>query len=265
MASPHTIDFNYGALVGRIGSGPSFMIAAEDFSFLTKNEGPLYLKINLPKKMQVKPDGIMEVRIYDGTIMPIEEIHERIGWKENNMKYVIKEPSDIENNLISSINNLRMNPILFYEKNIRDNARHIIWTKDYLKQKINNDIKPFSVNDKCYILLNDSRDTNNLKSKLVKQKMNIFLEELQEYLGCTIKYELKANIAINCKFTKKEDPIEICIQFLLDNQFRDNIFDTNYNSIAVRFIEKYFDDFHLVVVAIIKEEINNNKEVEKHE
>ena len=82
--------------------------------------------------MQVNPDGIMEVRIYDGTIMPIEEIHERIGWKENNMKYEIKEPSDIENNLISSINNLRMNPILFYETFLKQNT-NTIWTEDFLK------------------------------------------------------------------------------------------------------------------------------------
>ena len=256
MASPHTINFNYGALVGRIGSGESFMISGEEFSYITKNEGPLYLRINLPKKLKVSPEGTMEVRIYDGTVMPIEEIYEKIGWKEDYMKYELTEPSEIENILINTFNNLRMNPILFYEKNIRDSSRYIIWTKDFLKQKTNDELRPFSVNDKCYILLNDSRDKNNVKTKLVKQTINIFLEELQDYLCNTIRYELQCNIGINCKFTKKKEPVDICVQFLLDNKFREYIFDSNYNSIAVKFIENYFGESHLVVLAILRE--NNN-------
>jgi hypothetical protein len=253
MASPPTIHFNYGALIGRIGSGESFMIFGEEFSYITRTEGPLYLRVNLPKKIEVNPEGTMEVRIYDGTVMPFEEIYERIGWKENNLKYEITEPSEIENKLISTFNNLRMNPILFYEKHIRDSSKYIIWTKDFLKQKTNNELKPFLVNDKCYILLNDSRDTSNVKTKLVKQTMNVFLDELQDYLSCTISYELQCDIIINCKFTKKKEPSDICIQFLLDNKFRDYIFDYNYNSIAIKFIENYFIESHLVVLAILKE------------
>ena len=253
MASPPTVHFNYGALIGRIGSGESFMISGEEFSYITRTEGPLYLRINLPKKIEVNPEGTMEVRIYDGTVMPLEEIYERIGWKENSLKYEITEPSEIENELIGTFNNLRMNPILFYEKYIRDSSKYIIWTKDFLKQKTNDELKPFSVNDKCYILLNDSRDTSNVKTKLVKQTMNVFLDELQDYLSCTISYELQCDIIINCKFTKKNEPSDICMQFLLDNKFRDYIFDYNYNSIAIKFIENYFIESHLVVLAILKE------------
>ena len=72
---------------------------------------------------------------------------------------------------------MRKNPIYFM-KHIRDSSKYIIWTKDFLKQKINDELKPFSLNDKCYILLNDSHDTSNVKTKLVKQTLNVFLEEL---------------------------------------------------------------------------------------
>ena len=72
-------------------------------------------------------------------------------------------------------------------------------------------------------------------------------------MSCTITYELQCDIIINCKFTKKKEPSDICIQFLLDNKFRDYIFDYNYNSIAIKFIENYFIESHLVVLAILKE------------
>ena len=45
----------------------------------------------------------------------------------------------MENNLIKSINNLRMNPILFYEKNFRE-FKNICWIKKYLEEKENEKI-----------------------------------------------------------------------------------------------------------------------------
>ena len=107
MPSPSTIDFNYGALVARIGSGKSFMIS-EDLNYVNKNEGPLYLKINLPKKINVNPEGEMEIKIYDGMPMPIEEIYKKIGWKDDYPNNVIKGISEIENDLITNFNNLRL-------------------------------------------------------------------------------------------------------------------------------------------------------------
>ena len=44
----NTIDFNYGALVGRIGLSSQFLIPINDSVYITKNEGPLYLKMSLP-------------------------------------------------------------------------------------------------------------------------------------------------------------------------------------------------------------------------
>ena len=240
------------------------MIKANDFTYTTKNEGPLYLKMNIPKKMDIKPEGVMEVRIYDGIPMPLEEIYKKIGWKEYNINNSIEEKNNVENNIILTFNHLRMNPILFYEQNIRD-SQNVIWTEEYLKQKfnynnninnneINNfDINPLYVNDKCYLILTNYLNRNNdLKSKIGKNKLNVFLEELQEHLYKEIEEELTEEVVINCKFTKKNNPIDICILFFYDKKFRNNIFNNKYNSIAVKLIDNYYEDSHLVILSLIK-------------
>ena len=66
MPTPNTLDFNYGACIARIGSGESFVILPNNFTYITKNEGPLYLKMNLPRKLKLFPEGQIEMNIYDG-------------------------------------------------------------------------------------------------------------------------------------------------------------------------------------------------------
>ena len=258
MPTSNTIDFNYGALVGRIGLGSPFLIPANDSVYITKNEGPLYLKMSLPKKLNLSPEGTIEVLVYDGIVMPIEEIYKKIGWKQDKMKYAIKEPSDLENNLINTFNNLRMNPVLFYEQNIRDN-QNAIWTEEYLKQKYNtnnnsnnnSDLEPLKPNDDCFIILN-SAYSNNIDKKIVKQKINLILEEMQECYFNNIKENLKCDNVVNCKLMKKKKPIDVCIQYLLDNKFRNYIFDNKFTSISVKFVENFYEESHLVIVAILK-------------
>ena len=258
MPTSNTIDFNYGALVGRIGLGSPFLIPASDSVYITKNEGPLYLKMSLPKKLNVCPEGTIEVLVYDGIAMPIEEIYKKIGWKQDNMKYNIKEPSELENNLINTFNNLRMNPVLFYEQNIRDN-QNVIWTEDYLKQKYNannnsnknSGLEPFIPNDDCFVILN-SAYSNNIDKKIAKQKINLILEEMQACYNNSIKENLKCDNVVNCKLMKKKKPIDVCIQYLLDNKFRNYIFNSKFTSISVKFIENFYEESHLVIVAILK-------------
>jgi capsule polysaccharide export protein KpsC/LpsZ len=66
-------------------------------------------------------------------------------------------------------------------------------------------------------------------------------------ISSEIRTELKSDVIVNFKLTKKNLPIDISIQYLLDKKIRNYIFDKNYNSIAVKFIENYNDDFHLVI------------------
>ena len=137
--------FGYGALIGRIGKGEKFIVSDEKAIFV-EEEGPLYMKQILPKNMKVEPEGSLEVFVYDGEFMDINEINEKIGWIENNdenedennqndifddnsirMKKDDNIKKDFENKIRNEMNNLRMNSMLFYEHFInKTNNKKII-------------------------------------------------------------------------------------------------------------------------------------------
>ena len=226
MPSSHSMNFNYGAAVARVGSGPSFLLSPNEFTYYTNFEGPLYLKMNLPKKIKVSPEGTIEVKVFDGTLMSIEEINEKIGWKEKDMKYENKNSTEIENELTVNLNNLRMNPILFYEKNITNN-KNKIWTENFLKQmKQNNDnngIIPFSINNNCFLFLHNYIELNyeNIKKNIGKRDTNKFLKELGEKISFNIKDEFACENFVNCRIVKKNKirTSDICLEYLFDKNF----------------------------------------------
>jgi len=192
--------FNYGALIGRIGKkniddldenkkkkekgkekkrenflmDENTFLVANEVTYMVKEEGPLYLRANLPKKLKIEPEGKLEVSIYDADYMDISEINQKIGWIENgtiivnnNSKNNEKSPSknkgvtgtskaqsdkEIEKNIRNNINNLRMNPLMYYEKYISFNTKYY-WTKDYL-EKVKSEFKdPLQEDEKVYIPL----------------------------------------------------------------------------------------------------------------
>lgn len=157
IPSNHSSGFNYGALIGRIGLGKKFVVADET-AILVKENGPLFLRQNLPKKLKIEPEGKLVISIYDGVYKKIEEINELIGWKEsrkienknndqNNEKNsdiksekvivnntrIEREQKELEGNLRIHLNNLRMNTTLFYEKYITFN-NNLFMTKQYLEK-----------------------------------------------------------------------------------------------------------------------------------
>ena len=266
MPSSHSMNFNYGAAVARVGSGPSFLLSPNEFTYYTNFEGPLYLKMNLPKKIKVSPEGTIEVKVFDGTLMSIEEINEKIGWKEKDMKYENKNSTEIENELTVNLNNLRMNPILFYEKNITNN-KNKIWTENFLKQmKQNNDnngIIPFSINNNCFLFLHNYIELNyeNIKKNIGKRDANKFLKELGEKISFNIKDEFACENFVNCRIVKKNKirTSDICLEYLFDKNFRKNIFIKEYNSIAINITDEFLDDSYFIILAIMKG-VNNGEE-----
>ena len=270
MPTPNTLDFNYGACIARIGSGEPFVIMPNNFTYITKNEGPLYLKMNLPRKLKVHPEGQIEMNIYDGTVLPIEEIYEKIGWKENNMKYENNKGSEIENGLMSAINNLRMNPVLFYEKYFRD-IQNIIWIEKYLqekefKNKNNNLRKPFIVNNNCFNLLDKYVNINYVnKSNINRQKVSLYLNEMRQNLELYLNNNFKYKNYVNCKFTQKYKVNDICLQYLLDKKFRNFIFSNDYNYITVKVVENYIDESNMLIICLSKIDDNNENNLKENE
>ena len=112
IPSNQTSGFNYGALVGRVGLGELFVVVDQG-TYLVKEEGPLFLRQNLPKKVQVHPEGKLEISVFDGIYMDIKEINDRIGWKENGPIDNISQNESIENNR----KNNNDNDILVYKSN----------------------------------------------------------------------------------------------------------------------------------------------------
>ena len=106
--------YNYGALIGRIGKianddidekkkekekekkkiisliNQNNFLVTNGLILQAKEEGPLYLRPNLPKNMKIEPEGKLEVTVYDAEYMEISEINEKIGWYENGTIFVGK-------------------------------------------------------------------------------------------------------------------------------------------------------------------------------
>ena len=269
MPTPNTLDFNYGACLARIGSSEPFVILPNNFTYITKNAGPLYIKMNLPRKLKVHPEGQIEMNIFDGKVLPIEEIYKRIGWKENNMKYENDKGSEIENGLMTAINNLRMNPVLFYEKYFRE-IHNILWIEKFLQEKEyktkNSDYrKPFIANNNCYKVLDKYVNVTYVnKTNINRQKVSLYLDEMKQNLELYLNNNFKYKNFANCKFTQKYKVNDICLLFLLDKKFRNVIFSTDYNYITVKVVENYINESNLIIICLSKIEENNEKEINEH-
>ena len=255
---PSTQKFNYGAAIARIGSGPKFLLAPNEFTYYNKYEGPLYLRMNLPKNMDICPEGTMEVKVFDGKLLSIEEINSKIGWKEKNMNYSSKNSSDLENKLTTDINNLRMNPILFYETFLKKDS-NTIWTEDFLiNAKYNNDnnqISAFSTNDDLYNSLKKYIKINfkSMKTNLNKRGIDKYTEKLKKQINIYIKNNFGCDNVVDCRKTKKNKSEEICMLYVLDTNFRENIFSNEYYSIAVNILDNVIPDEIFIILVFMKD------------
>ena len=272
LGMPSTKKFNYGAVIARIGSGEPFVLPSKEFIYLTKTDGPLYLKINLPKNMKIKPEGKLKINVYDGKLMTRKEIYDKIGWKQKELKYANKKAKLSENDLTVFLNQLRMNPTLFYDSIIiKDDKlnKNKNWMAKFLENmKKNNDlneIKAFQVNNRLYELIRSylSFKSENLKKELTLQNSTKYLEDLQGLLQLNLEEKLSKEIIVNCKLIKKKDIQHICIQFLYDKEIVKYIFDKEYNSISVNIKEDIFEDFYLIILAITKVENDDNNQENK--
>ena len=267
LGIPSSKIFNYGAVMARIGSGEPFVLPSKEYIYLTKTDGPLYLKINLPKNMKIKPEGKLKINVYDGKLMTRKEIYEKIGWKEKELKYANKKAKLSEKDLTIFLNHLRMNPTLFYESNIKDDNINKTSTIKFLLEnmKKNNDlngIKAFQVNNKLYELIRSylSFKSEKLKKELTLKNSEKYLEKFQDLLKIELEEKLSKEIILNCKLIKKKEIQHICVQYLYDKKFVKYIFDKEYNSISVNIKEDIFEDYYLIILAITKVENDDNNE-----
>ena len=273
MPSNHGAGFNYGALVGRIGLGDKFVVVDEGAVFV-KKEGPLFLRQNLPKKMKIEPEGKLEVTVYDGEHMNIEEINSKIGWIENgivdnnkndennnneninnnkkNNNNIEKENKELEKKLKAYFNNLRMNPSMFYEKYINFN-QSLIWTKEYLEKIEKIEKVPLIENENFYDFLDEYFNLPNQKElikNINKNNISEYLSRMNEDIGYFLCNQSDKTIKVKSKITQKDNPNEVIIQFLLDKKYRPYLFSSHSTSLTIKIIKNFFNKSTLVVLAI---------------
>ena len=269
LPSNNTGGFGYGALVGRIGNNNKFVIV-DDKAVVVKEEGPLYLKQLLPKHMKIEPEGKLEVNVYDGEYMEIEEINNRIGWKENNPvnndennnenrenKLSEKEREEIdrtnfENKLRNNLNNLRMNPLQFYEQYICK-SKNIKNTIKYLEKLTALGLLALNQNKDYYnSILNyiKSINQNNIKGNNCIE----FISRMEGEIEYFIYDSFGKAVKVKCKLTQKTMPIDIVIHCFLDKKFRFYIFNRRSKDLTVNIVKNFYKDFSLVIIAFTFEE-----------
>ena len=312
LKSNNSKGFNYGALIGRIGKKinnktdenekekekekkkvntfvrDNTFVIANEFTYLVKEEGPLFLRANLPKKMKIEPEGKLEVSIYDADYMDISEINEKIGWIENDINLInnnednnnnnennkkspnknkgniSKEPNDkeIENNIRNNINNLRMNPSMYYEKYISFNANYL-WTKEFLEKKKSEYRDPLQDDEKIYNFLADYikspnqeklRKDLNINKNIISDKLKKMSEDLSFFIKDLIDFS--KTVKVKCKITQKDNPIDIIVQYLLDKQFRPSIFNSYSKALVIKIRKNFLNNSTLVIMAIILDRDN---------
>ena len=283
MPSNHSTAFNYGALIGRIGIGDKFVVADET-AVLVKKEGPLFLRQYLPKKMKIEPEGKLEISIYDGIYKSIQEINNLIGWKENgtvvqnnenkennntermsseqksiktsntnSLKKIENGEKELEQNLRKQLNNLRMNPTMFYEKYINFNT-NLIKTKKYLDKIEKEEKIPLEDNEICSTFLEDFFKLPNqiqFKKNLNKNNVSENLLKLDEDMGYFLYDQVNRTVRVKSKITQKDNLYEIVLQFLLDKKFRTYIFSSHSQSLSIKVFKNYFSKSKLVIMIII--------------
>lgn len=264
--------FGYGALIGRIGKGDKFVVS-DDKAVIVKEEGPLYMKQLLPKNMKIEPEGSIEVCVYDGEYMNIDEINEKIGWIENNIenndinnkneifddntmnKKEDNMKKEFENKIRNEMNNLRMNPLIFYDQFISKN-KNLTNSRKYLEKLKDEYLGVLNLNNDYYDAICgffELFDQNKNKNNINKNNVTDYLLELEKEVEFFLidKFEMKTKV--KCRLTQKTNAKDIIIQCFYDKKYRFYIFNKKSRDLTVNVINNFYKDFSLVIMAFTLE------------
>ena len=257
--------FGYGALIGRIGKGDKFIVS-NNKAILVKEEGPLYMKQLLPMNMKVDPEGSLEVIVFDGEYMDIDRINQKIGWIENNQinseqkddddnenknKKEEKMIKEFGNRIRNEINNLRMNPVIFYDQYI-SKTKNLNQTRNYLKQlsaEYRGVLNPIDVYYDAVLSYLELYTQNKNKKNVNRSNVANYLLELEQEVAYFLSNKFERNTKVKCRLTQKTNPKDIIIQCFYDKKYRFYIFNKKCLDLCVNVIHNFYKDFSLIVMA----------------
>ena len=269
LPSNNTGGFGYGTLIGRIGNSDKFVVA-DDKAVIVKEEGALLLKQLLPKNMKIEPEGRLEVNVYDGEYMDIEEINKRIGWIENNstndgetnqegenkINKKQREKKEFEKKLRNELNNLRMNPLIFYEQYI-NSSKTKTQTRKYLEMFNSFNLSALNQVDDYYNAILEYfqlfEKDNNMRY-LNKNNVTNYIKSLEGEMEYFLTDKFGRNIKVKCKLTQKPNPKDVIIQCFYDKKYRFYIFNKRSQDLTINTLKKFYNDFTLIIMAFTFEE-----------
>ena len=224
--------------------------------------------------MKIEPEGSIEVIIYDGEYMDIDEINGKIGWIENNIENGNKNKQneiiedngtkikkdenmkkEFENKIRNEINNLRMNPLIFYDQFIRK-TKKLTETRKYL-ELINNEYKGvLNFNEEYYNAISSYFEfykQNTSKKNVNQNDISNYLLELEGEIEYFLidKFEMKTKV--KCRLTQKTNPKDIIIQCFYDKKYRFYIFNKKSRDLTVNVINNFYKNFNLIIMAFTLE------------
>ena len=264
--------FGYGALIGRIGKGEKFVVS-DDKAVIAKEEGPLFMKQLLPKNMKIEPEGSIEVSVYDGEYMNIDEINEKIGWIENNIenndtnnkneifdgdtsnKKEDNMNKEFEDKIRNEMNNLRMNPLIFYDQFI-SKTKNLTQTRKYLEKFKDEYLGVLNLNNDYYDAISsffELFEQNKNKNNINKNNITDYLLELEKEVEFFLidKFEMKTKV--KCRLTQKTNAKDIIIQCFYDKKYRFYTFNKKSRDLTVNVINNFYKDFSLIIMAFTLE------------
>ena len=278
LLSSHYDGFNFGALIGRVGFGNSFVVADKG-TILVKEEGPLFLRQNLPRKIKIEPEGKLEITVYDGEFVELEDIYKNIGWKENQtIEHIMKDENnenkkdennskkntnkELEKKLRNYFNNLRMNPTLFYERYIIFN-QSLKMLKKFLEKKNGKKILSLAENEDCYKFLEDyinSLNQNEIMKNINNNRISEYLPKMEEDIAYYLSEQIGTPVKVKTILTKKSIPNDIIIQLLLDKNYRSYIFNDKSQSLTIKTFKNIINDLTLIIIVISLEKEKNQED-----
>ena len=189
--------------------------------------------------------------------MNYEEINKKLGWNEvaeDNTNFSLEK---MECKLVDNINNMIINPMLFFEKNV-GNYTEMILTQDYMKSldKVEKK-KPLKIGN--YIASEIDNFFRVIKQKKLntlysKNSLTAFCEKINKklilYLGGSMTQEFK----LLYKTTRDMDIMKMSLEFLYDYKERDFLFKSFYKQIAAKIIKNAFNEMNLVIIVLFNEE-----------
>ena len=157
----------------------------------------------------------------------------------------------MENKIRNTLNNLRMNPLMFYEQYITK-SKIQIQTKQYLEKFNNEKLPALNSDEKCYLsIMNylNSPTQQLVAKKAYRNNIVNYLLELEEELGFYLSNEFGRNIKVKCKLTDKNNPIDIIIRCFFDRKYRYYIFNKRSKDLTVNLIRNYYRNYSLIIMA----------------